>query len=324
METAADHVRVKLSGPYHLGTVERIIRDLTPLFRVDSPTELALDLSTLTFISPAALALLTAAVRRIEDLSLATPGSRVQMPRAEGINRYLLRMDFIKQLYYGEEVVDEPFKRKRPIGFRECRHFDTAESYPEVRKQLADAIAERCQTDDVSRQSLHVALDEVCENVLHHAGTGLGGFAAAQALTSKPVMEIAIADLGIGIRASLAKNPDYRDVASDVDAIATAMRPRVSSTPDRNSGIGLFVTSLLLTMNGGELLVRSGRGAVFQGSRLDQLERDVALPGTLVVLRVRTDRALNINEVYRALDRAITESVPDADHQGDHADASSG
>jgi len=169
---------VRLAGPYHFGTVERVIRDLTPLFLVDHPVKLHLDLTSLTFVSPAALALLIAAVRRVEDLKLVDEGT-VYMPHAAGIHRYLLRMDFLRQLYHGAET-PEPFERKRSVGFRECRHFDSPATYPEVRRQLADAIAERCQIDDVSKGSLHVALDEVCENVLHHAGTGLGGFAAAQ------------------------------------------------------------------------------------------------------------------------------------------------
>ena len=97
----------------------------------------------------------------------------------------------------------------------------------------------------------------------------------------------------------------------------------VSSTPDRNSGFGLFVTTLLLRYNGGELLVRSGRGAVFRGSRQAEVRRDVALPGTLVALRVRTDRKLDINEAYRGLDRAIKELGSLANHHGDDADASS-
>jgi anti-sigma regulatory factor (Ser/Thr protein kinase) len=313
---------ITLTGPYHFGTVERVIRDLAPLLQLHSPTVLELDLSRLTFISPAALAILVAGMRRFEDMQLVETGSMVIMPTARGIDRYLRRMNFLNVLYYGVEQ-KEDFKRKKAIGFRECRHFDSPKNYPEVRQELADLVSEHCDIDALARGSLHIALDEICENVLFHASTDHGGFAVAQALRSKPLMEIAIADVGIGVRASLNKNPDYAHIQDDLTAIATALKARVTSTPERNSGFGLWVTSNLLADNGGELLVRSGYGAVFRGSRDAAIVRDASFPGTLVVLRIRTDRALDINAVYRALERQFKELETYADDNGDDADETS-
>lgn len=108
-------------------------------------------------------------------------------------------------------------------------------------------------------------------------------------------------DLGIGIRASLIRNQAYRDVDTDVEAIEAALEPRVTSTPERNAGIGLFVTKLLLSANGGEMLVRSGTGAVYRGSEDRAESRATRLPGTVVALRARTDRPLDINAVYAQL-----------------------
>src|SRR5436309_2216977 len=50
-------LHVRLAGPYHFGTVERIVRDLDHLFAVVEPVRIDLDLRHLTFISPAGLAL---------------------------------------------------------------------------------------------------------------------------------------------------------------------------------------------------------------------------------------------------------------------------
>jgi hypothetical protein len=103
-------------------------------------------------------------------------------------------------------------------------------------------------------------------------------------------------------RLSRRKNsPLYADLPGDVEAIQIALQPHVSSTPERNAGIGLFVTRLLLASNGGTLAVRSGVGAVYTGIRERTLVRQVAFPGTMVALRARTDRPLNINEVYKQL-----------------------
>jgi signal transduction histidine kinase len=101
--------------------------------------------------------------------------------------------------------------------------------------------------------------------------------------------------------------PAFGDWPDDVAAITRALQPRVSATPKRNSGIGLFITKMLLDANGGVLLVRSGHGLVESGAVNRRQTSEIALPGTLVVLRARTDRPLNINAVYEKLDDERTD-----------------
>jgi anti-sigma regulatory factor (Ser/Thr protein kinase) len=150
-------------------------------------------------------------------------------------------------------------------------------------RELTAALAERCQTDTVTRGSIWIFLDELAENVLHHAESELGGFAAAQGWPRRRgEMEVAIVDLGQGIKASLTNNPVYADIPDDVTAIQRALEPNVTATPDRNSGLGLAVTRLALGGNGGTLVVRSGLGGVYSGARDDAGSRDFDLPGTLV------------------------------------------
>jgi hypothetical protein len=77
-----------------------------------------------------------------------------------------------------------------------------------------------------------VCLDELAENVVFHADTDLGGFAAAQGWNRRPEMEVGIVDLGRGIRESLTTNPEYADIVDDVTAIDAALQPMVTSTPE--------------------------------------------------------------------------------------------
>lgn len=293
-------VYARLAGGYPLAHVDRLVRDLEPLMRVAEEHRVTLDLGGLVSVCPTALALMTAVVMRMTALDLVSEGSVVTPPRSPLTRNYLMRMDFLR-LILDDEDLDEPFERREAVGFRPCQQFQTLEEYPRVALGLTDALAERCQTDRVARNSIRIALDELTENVLHHAESPIGGFAAAQGWPKRGAFEIGIVDLGIGIRASLAKNPAYAGLSGDVEAIQTALQPRVTSTPDRNLGVGLFVTRLLLASNGGTLAVRSGIGAVYTGIRERALTRDVSFPGTMVALRARTDRPLNINEVYRKL-----------------------
>jgi anti-anti-sigma regulatory factor/anti-sigma regulatory factor (Ser/Thr protein kinase) len=273
-----------------------MIHLLTPLFELDEPRDILLDLQKLIFIGPSALALLTAAVKRVDGQGYVAEGI-VVMPESPQMEDHLARMDFIRVLR-GEEV--EIASSSPPAGFLPCRHFGE-DDYQIAAAELTRLLSERCSTDSVAEHSIRICLEELTENVVHHADCPQGGFAAAQGWSRRSEFEIGIADLGIGIRASLTKNPLYAAVDDDLVAIETAIKPRVTETPDRNAGIGLFVTKLLLRANGGLLMIRSGYGAVYSGHREDGFVRKVSLPGTLVTIRALADRELNINAVYREL-----------------------
>lgn len=305
-------VEVRLSSSYRISQLDRLIRDLSPLFAIDRPQRLRLDLGGLVAVSPTALAAITATVMRLEHHELLLPGSIIVEPRSAPVRNYLMRMDFFR-LLTEEGEADEPFERRAAVGFRPCKEFITRDQCRDVALDLTDALTEACETDSTARFSIRICLDELAENVVHHADSPLGGFAAAQGWRRTSAFEIGMVDLGVGIRGSLTKNPLYADINDDVDAIVTALQPRVTSTPERNSGIGLFVTRLLLRENGGTLAVRSGQGAVYAGAREDAHASEVEFPGTLVALRARTDRPLDIREVYRRLEDDDTDERDDHD-----------
>lgn len=300
MSTTDSALSVRLSSSYRIDRVDRLIGDLLPLIELEEPRRIELDLGGLVSVSPAALALLTAVLKRLDEDGLYALGSVLLPPRSTPVRNYLLRMGLLR-LLMGEAYPAEPFERRPAVGFRPCQEFREQDQCHAVAADLTDALAERCNTDTLARFSIRICLDELAENVIQHADTPLGGFAAAQGWLQSQQFEIGIVDLGVGIQASLRKNPAFADIGDDLTAIQTALEPRVTSTPERNSGIGLFITKLLLRANGGVLLVRSGNAAVYAGAQEDAALRDVRLPGTLVALRARTDRPLNIKEVYRQL-----------------------
>lgn len=295
-------ISIRISSSYPLERIDRLVLELHPILSLARPAHLSVDLSGLVWIGPAALALLVAALKRVETEQLLLSVD-VTPPTAASVRAYLMRMDFLRMLVgdgYPEDR--EPFRRRAPVGFRPCMRFADADDYWLVAQELTNAMLEKCPVDDIGRGSLRACLDEVCENVVHHADAAHGGFGAAQAWPRKNLIEVAVVDLGVGIATSLKKNPAYADMTDDVTAIRTALKPRVSSTPERNAGIGLFVTNLLLRENGGNVLVRSGDGAVYTGAAEKAATVRVALPGTLVAIRARTDRPLDINAVYRRLE----------------------
>lgn len=296
-------ITVKLSGLYKLERIEALIEELMPVMLLDRRRRVVFDFGGLVGVCPTALALLTAVATDAAAREVFANSTQFIPPRSTAVRNYLIRMDFLRVLVGSkyEDLFREPFVRRDDVGFRPCSEFTTAEEAVETARSLTAAVIETMDTETTAKLAVNIALGELTDNVLNHADTDMGGFAAAQAWTKKDKLEIGIVDLGIGIRASLTKNPEYADTPDDVAAINTALQPHVSSTPERNSGIGLFVTRLLLRENGGLLLVRSGGGAVYAGVEEGSEIRDVAFPGTLVALQARTDRPLDINRVYRML-----------------------
>ena len=307
-EPEAEALRIGLSGAYRLDSrFDALIAAITPLLELEVPTAVQIDFGGLVSIGPTGLALLTAAVKDARDRALLHPGVTIVPPRSRMVWNYLLRMDLFRTIIGSEEYDvalegGEGFVRHENIGFRPCRVFNAETDYLPVTRELAEALYESCVTDEAAKASVRVCLDELAENVLHHAESRLGGIGAAQGWRKTKTFEVGIVDLGIGIRASLTKNPTYADIADDATAIETALRPRVTSTPERNSGIGLFVTRLLLRANGGFFVVRSGNAALYAGSQEEVVPARTPFPGTIVALRARTDRPLNIKQVYRRLD----------------------
>jgi anti-sigma regulatory factor (Ser/Thr protein kinase) len=200
----------------------------------------------------------------------------------------------------------EDFSRHEPRGLLECRQFSDEGASNLVARELTETLAERCAMDRGARNAVETCLGELCDNVIHHALTQTGGFAAAQGFPNVNRFEAAIADLGIGIPRSLSGNPEFADIEDHAAAIRTAMslgvtsKPAGSGHPRRHAGYGLAVTSELLRENGGRLVVRSGTGEVRVGSQ-ESSRSTTLFPGTLIVFEARVDSSLDLRGVYDRL-----------------------
>jgi len=162
-------------------------------------------------------------------------------------------------------------------------------------------IADNQGVDEQTVTSLETTLIEILGNCLHHGESRdeVTALTAAQAWPKGSLAQIAIADLGIGMRDSLAANPSLEP--GDQNACELASQYGVTSKPEGHSGYGLTLGRELMERNGGQFLLAS-RDELFI-ARDDGYIRERALPqwpGTLVVLEWRLDRPLNVRDVYDA------------------------
>jgi signal transduction histidine kinase len=132
-----------------------------------------------------------------------------------------------------------------------------------------------------------VAMAEVCQNAVDHSGAP--GLALAQCYLragSGPEIRLAVADVGIGVRASLA--PRYADRVpgswDDRAAVRLAFRRGVTGSGDPDRGLGLAAVADMVRAWGGSLRLRSGTAACEVGARPGERSGMAPFPGTQVAI----------------------------------------
>lgn len=160
-----------------------------------------------------------------------------------------------------------------------------------------------------TRNTIQYVLVELLRNVVQHSQDPLGGVVAAQRndrgrSTNRPVIQVAVADAGIGIPAHLRiQHPSLNDAQAALDK---ALWPHISGAfPEgetgtlENAGMGLFFISEMTKLVLGRLLIASrGAALLIEGDETHEqpdhhsirfLDRDLGFPGTLVAFEMPAD-----------------------------------
>jgi hypothetical protein len=131
---------------------------------------------------------------------------------------------------------------------------------------------------------------ELAMNAVQHSESPIGayGFIQFYGYAKRRRFVCGVADGGIGIRRSLAKNPDLVDlVPYDWVAVERATRERVSGTGDTTRGIGLYGVAEDMRKGGRRLIIHSGIGKLQINERIEsQASRTRLFPGTLAYASV--------------------------------------
>jgi hypothetical protein len=109
-----------------------------------------------------------------------------------------------------------------------------------------------------SAANLQSALHEMASNAVIHAFAPFGALVGYH--LSDGIAEFSVADVGIGIRKSLQSVAKFQNLANDIDAIHTALRPGV--TRFSTGGFGFNSLFKALAKQWGFLRFRSGGGCV--------------------------------------------------------------
>jgi hypothetical protein len=127
--------------------------------------------------------------------------------------------------------------------------------------------------DSDTEDFLRICVNEVVQNVEDHACSAIGVIQSARFRDSPgggQVVEVALVDRGIGIRASLETR--YPEIQSSADAISRVLAGGVSARSRQNNmGVGVSNLHDILLQLGGELIIVSGDTVAYRapGKALD-------------------------------------------------------
>ncbi len=106
--------------------------------------------------------------------------------------------------------------------------------------------------------ALEWSITEICDNVINHSESKVGGFLQVIAYPQNNLVAFTVADAGKGILQSLKEG--IPTLTSDVEAIQQAIKAGVTRNKDAGQGNGLAGTSRIAVMTGGSLDILTGAG----------------------------------------------------------------
>lgn len=244
------------------------------------------------FVKPFHLATLAHMLRKENPTHLTLP---------EKIGSYADTMNL-----WGALEIASPFgpKERRAAGryhpIELLKDEDSIDNAADALVALFKPVCTNAQTID----AIHTMLRELIGNCFAHSAVtdGMYGVICAQVWSHGRKAQIALADSGIGIRASLLQNSLLLDRLHTENSCELATEYGVTSKPGRgHSGYGLAVARKLLEQNNGVLYVRSGDEAFYlSANTVHKFPTDSRWDGTLLVIEWDLDEQMDIGAVYKA------------------------
>ena len=150
--------------------------------------------------------------------------------------------------------VDTLIHQYFPAAGNVCIEMFDEKNIQQVYRRLVEVLVHQPEVETSLLQGMSYCFYEVMDNVLIHSGKNVG-IVITNYSESEHLIQILVADDGMGIRASLAENDEYADV-TEPQALECCIKDRVSD--GKGMGFGLYSTSRLINTAGHKLIIRSG------------------------------------------------------------------
>lgn len=207
-----------------------------------------------------------------------------------------------------------PPKNRQPGRYQPIELLTNVNSIDDLANRLVSLFHPVCPNERTI-DAIQTMLRELIGNCYAHSdvGDGLYGIACAQVWNGGRKGQIALADSGVGVRASLQQNVELRERLQRENSCEMATEYGVTSKPGKgHSGYGLAVARGLLELNQGVLYVRSGHEAFCMSQSVaKKTNTETGWDGTLIVIEWDLDKLVDIGDVYSSF--PLPEGMEDDD-----------
>ena len=168
-----------------------------------------------------------------------------------------------------------------------------AQTLNTVYRDVVKAMTSHFEIEVSVLQALSYCLYEMMDNVHIHSGKPLGT-AMTSYDDSQKILRILIADDGMGIRASLAENEKYKDIA-EPEALKLCLEDAI--TDGKGMGFGLYTTVRLVDSIGKEFILHSGSHKLIIKDGSTQVIENGFWQGTLIYMEIGTGEEIDPNQI---------------------------
>lgn len=186
-------------------------------------------------------------------------------------------------------LLDKYFKGTKNVSIDV---FD-AQTLNSVYKDIIRAMTSHFEIEVSVLQALSYCLYEIMDNIHIHSGKPLGTAMTCYNSTEQ-TLSILIADDGMGIKASLSENENYKDI-TEAKALKMCLEDKI--TDGKGLGFGLYTTSRLIDTIGKEFILHSGTHKLVRHDGRESVMENGFWQGTLIYMVIGTCQEIDPNQI---------------------------
>ena len=252
-----------------------------------------LDFHGCNFIAPYAVTLFAAYVLWLQKAKRRKPTVRISKTSVAG--NFLLQCGFFDLLGIPDSAPTERWEDRTV----KLRRVSGSSEIPDFTTHVMDIL--RIEDEELAG-AVKYSLIELLRNVVQHSGSQIGGVAMAQYYPTTGLVEVCVADVGVGIKATIREA--YPEIDSHIKALKLATMPHVSRTfgpasysaMRDNAGLGLFFIKQIASLSGGSFFLGSMDALIDvwgdkegEQHKIYEQARSGGWPGTFAYVQLRRE-----------------------------------
>jgi hypothetical protein len=281
-------------------------------WRTDLYSPVQINFENCNFLAPYAVTMFAAYTLWLRGAKKCTTTIRA-LPNTVAGN-YLVQCGLFELL--GEVGYPEP--AERPDRVVKLTRISSSSEIP----KFANSVMNILQIEDEELAgAVQYSLIELLRNVVQHSASVGGGLAMAQYYPKTGLVDLCVADMGLGIKSTI--NEAYPEIDTELRAIKLATLPHVSRTfkpggytsMSDNAGLGLFFIKQIASLSSGSFFLGSRDALVdIWGDKTGQQmkiylqARQDGWPGTFAYLQLRRDTISEFDAVLTTCRRLAAEA----------------